>query len=153
MIANSLPSAQKNILVDEEGHARLVDFGRARVIGEAGYRTAFMAGNVPYMAPELLPFQNDEVEVDVDALFSKQSDVYAFAMSSFEVFTDEKPFQSYNVSMEYQIVPLIHRGKRPICTPYVPSLISLNASNIMQKCWAAAPESRLSAEAIVQRLL
>jgi serine/threonine protein kinase len=72
---------QKNILVDEEGHARLVDFGRARVIGEAIYRTAFMAGSAPYMPPELLP----ENDVDVDELFSKQSDVYGFAMSCFTV--------------------------------------------------------------------
>lgn len=73
---------QKNVLVDEQGHARLVDFGRARVIGEAVYRTAFMAGSAPYMAPELLPSAD---VVDMHDLFSKQSDVYAFAMSCFEV--------------------------------------------------------------------
>lgn len=35
------------------------------------------------MAPELFP--QNEHEVNVDALFSKNSDVYAFAMVCFEV--------------------------------------------------------------------
>jgi serine/threonine protein kinase len=74
---------QKNILVDEGGYARLSDFSRAKVIGEAGYATALVAGSAPYMAPELFPFT--EAEVEVDELFSKQSDVYAFAMVCFEV--------------------------------------------------------------------
>jgi len=139
----------KNILVDEEGHARLVDFGRARVIGEAGYRTAFMAGTAPYMAPELLPTNND---VDVDHLFSKQSDVYAFAMSSFEIFTGDGPFKCYNFPMDYQIVPLIQQGKKPKCTLRVQSLISRNMWKIMEDCWADKPEDRLSAEEIVRKM-
>jgi serine/threonine protein kinase len=74
-------------LVDEEGHAQLADFGHARVIGEAIDRTTFVGGSIQYMAPELLP----ENDVDVDGLFSKQSDVYAFAMSCFEVSNAAKP--------------------------------------------------------------
>jgi serine/threonine protein kinase len=74
---------QRNILVDDEEHVRLSDFGRAKVIGEAGYSTALMVGSAEYMAPELFP--SSEPDVNVDKLFSKQSDVYAFAMVCFEV--------------------------------------------------------------------
>jgi serine/threonine protein kinase len=67
---------QNNILVDEKGHAILVDFGRSKVVGEVGYSTALLAGSAAYMAPELFPTG----EVNIDELFSKESDIYAFAM-------------------------------------------------------------------------
>lgn len=68
--------------MDDEGCALLTDFGRAKIIGEKGFSTAFLAGCAQYMSPELL---TSEPEVNVDALFSRNSDVYAFAMVSFEV--------------------------------------------------------------------
>lgn len=51
---------QGNILVDVEGHVRLTDFGRAKVIGDPSYSTALLAVNAAYTAPELLP----SMEVD-----------------------------------------------------------------------------------------
>jgi serine/threonine protein kinase len=68
-------------LVDKTGHAILVDFGCSKVIAEAGYSTALLAGSAAYMAPELFPIG----EVGIDDLFSKESDVYAFGMVCFEV--------------------------------------------------------------------
>jgi serine/threonine protein kinase len=69
--------------VDEQGHAVLTDFGHAKVIGEVGYSTQRLAGSAVYMAPELFP--PSEVNVNVDDLFSKQSDVHAFGMLCYEV--------------------------------------------------------------------
>jgi serine/threonine protein kinase len=59
----------------------LIDFGRSKVIGEVGYSTALLAGSAAYMAPELFPTG----EVNIDELFSTKSDVYAFGMFCFEV--------------------------------------------------------------------
>jgi serine/threonine protein kinase len=73
---------QTNVLVNEAGHAVLTDFGRAKVIGQQVYSTPMMAGTAKYMAPELLPLSG---EVNIDELFSKKSDVYAFGMLCFEV--------------------------------------------------------------------
>jgi serine/threonine protein kinase len=67
--------------VDDSHNARLSDFGRAKVIGDAEYSTALVAGYAPYMAPELFP----EDESNVDQLFSPSSDIYAFGMLAFEV--------------------------------------------------------------------
>ena len=72
---------QNNVLVDDTHNARLYDFGRAKVIGDAEYSTALVAGCAPYMAPELFP----EDERIVDQLFSPSSDIYAFGMLAFEV--------------------------------------------------------------------
>jgi serine/threonine protein kinase len=144
----------KNILVDDEGNALLADFGRAKVIGEAGYSTALLAGSAPYMAPELFPSaEPPESEVNVDELFSKQSDVYAFAMVCFEIFTNEIPFASYHRRcLDWQVVPLIKQGKRPQNTPRVQSVISPSMWMVMEECWKQKPEARISAEEVVQRM-
>jgi len=69
-----LVQCQANVLVNEEGHAVLTGFNRAGVIGKEGYSSSLLAGSSAYMAPELL----SQTDVDVDDLFSKKSDVYAF---------------------------------------------------------------------------
>ena len=55
----------------------LTDFGRAKVIGEFGFDTQSLAGCAAYTAPELL---STDGNVNVDVLFSKKSDVYAYGM-------------------------------------------------------------------------
>jgi len=137
-----------NILV-EGGHAQLADFGRAKVIGEECYKTNLPAGFAPYMAPELLPLID---EVNVDELFSKHSDVYAFAMCCFEILTGQGPFASYKASQDYQVVLLVHQGKRPQCTIHVQSLISRKLWMVMEACWTTAPEGRPSIDKIVQAM-
>lgn len=77
---------QDNILVGNDGCARLTDFGRSKVIGEDGYSTAIVAGLAAYMAPEL--HWQTEDDVIPDKFFSTASDVYAFGMLCFEVRPD-----------------------------------------------------------------
>jgi serine/threonine protein kinase len=139
-----------NVLVDEQGRAVLADFGRAKVIGEVGYSTQILAGSAAYMAPELFP--SVEANLNVDEQFSKKSDVYAFGMLCYEVFTNEVPFACYNARMDWQIVPLIHQGKRPICTTRVQHQITMDMWRLMEACWLTARENRPSAELIVQRM-
>ena len=69
---------QGNVLISDYGHAMLTDFGRAKVLGELGFNTKTVAGSSAYMAPELTPGGDDNV--NVDKMFSKESDVYAYAM-------------------------------------------------------------------------
>jgi serine/threonine protein kinase len=141
----------KNVLVDELGHALLADFGRAKVIGEVGYSTALLAGSAPYMAPELFP--SSEPEVNVNELFSKPSDVYAFSMVCFEIFTGELPFACYRKgNLDWQVVPLICQEKRPQYTSRIEPFIFPNMWRIMENCWAAEPGERISAEQILQRI-
>jgi len=138
-----------NVLVNNAGQAVVTDFGRAKVIGAVGFSTPMLAGCAPYMAPELFPQQG---EVDIDQLFSKKSDIYAFGMLCFEVFTNEEPFACYNARLDWQVVPLIHQGKRPLCTPRVKRFISENMWMIIAACWKTEPDDRPSADQILQRL-
>jgi len=138
-----------NVLVNDEGHAVLCDFSRAKVIGEGDYSDTILAGSAAYMAPELFP---NDVNVNMDDQFWKKSDVYAFGMLCYEIFINEVPFACYNARMEWQIVPLIQQGKRPRYITQVQRQIPMDMWRLMEACWAEAPKNRPSAELIVQRM-
>jgi len=156
---------QTHVLVDEQGHAVLTGFSRAKVIGDAAYSDVLVGGAAAYMAPELFPL----TDVHVDNLFSKESDVYAFGMLCFEVshtfhrisyphnisqiLTNQEPFASYNARQVWQLVPLIHQGKRPICTSHVQRYVTRDIWAIMEACWTTVPANRPSAAQIMQRML
>jgi len=88
-----LVQCQANVLVNEEGHAVLTGFSRAGVIGKEGYSSSLLAGSSAYMAPELL----SQTDADVDDLFSKKSDVYAFGMLCFKLRFQAKPCRTYEI--------------------------------------------------------
>jgi serine/threonine protein kinase len=157
-----LSKYQNNVLVHEAEYAVLTDFGLAKVFAAAGYSEPMLAA---YMAPELFP-SND---MSVEELFSKQSDVYAFGMlcyeaslkikwksnlidSIFQLLTNNQPFACYNASLDWQIVPLIQQGKRPIYTSQVQRQISADMWRLMEACWNTLPKNRPSAQQIVERL-
>lgn len=67
-------------MVDEHGHAKLIDFGLSRLIDSVagpGLTTSTISFSIRWCAPELV--QSD------DSPTSKASDVYAFASTSLEV--------------------------------------------------------------------
>ena len=80
-------TVQGNILIDEDGVARLGDFGIAAVISdptivEQSGTTTSASGVVRYKAPELLyPLQFNLKNSNP----TKESDIYSFAMVSYEV--------------------------------------------------------------------
>jgi serine/threonine protein kinase len=151
--------------VDDFDNARLCDFGRAKVIGHAEYRTTLFAGFLPYMAPELFP----EDESNVDQLFSPSSDIYAFGMLAFEVpayvetrfpsahhnpqtFTDEVPFDTLGSKSPFWIMTRVHAGDRPSRSSDKQKRISDIMWEIMRNCWAADSKARPTAAMIVQRI-
>ena len=151
--------------MNESGHPVLTDFGRAKITGDVFYSTPLMAGTAKYMAPELLPLTD---EVDIDELFSKMSDVYAFGILCFEVshiiiitrksqshnalqiFTGEEPFACYRAQLDWQVVPFVQKGQRPLCTTRVQRCISQGMWAMMEACWRTAPEERPLIDQIVQ---
>jgi len=137
-----------NVLVDDSYNARLCDFGRAKVIGDAEYSTALVAGCAPYMAPELFP----EDERIVDQLFSPSSDIYAFGMLAFEMFTDEVPFNSLGALSQFRIMASVLRGDRPSRSSDVQRRISDTMWEIMRDSWVANPMERPTAAMILQRI-
>jgi len=127
----------------------LTDFGRAKVVGETGFTTEFCVGSAPYMAPELLP---EEENVNINNLFTRYSDIYAFGMLAFEIFTEEIPYKSMRARTQGQIMLLVHQGRRPSRTSDTQGHISDTMWEIMENSWNHEPARRPSITAVLQRI-
>jgi serine/threonine protein kinase len=83
-----------NILVDEDGNARLVDFGVARLTREDGHRTGFhtetgnLVGTFSYMSPEQADGKSGRV--------GPPTDVYQAAVVLYELLTGRLPYDIEN---------------------------------------------------------
>ncbi|MCK6577822.1 MAG: serine/threonine protein kinase [Anaerolineae bacterium] len=82
-----------NILLDQEGHALLTDFGIVKLMeaGAALTGTGAMVGTPSYMSPE----QAQSVEID------QRSDLYSLGVVGYEMLTGRQPF---NAETAMQIV-------------------------------------------------
>jgi len=85
----------RNIMINEEGNVKVMDFGLARMQGEAHItKTGTTLGTTSYMAPEQL------IGEEMDA----RSDIWAFGVVLYELFTGELPFQgAYEPAVLYAI--------------------------------------------------
>jgi serine/threonine protein kinase len=122
-----------NILIDENIHVRICDFGTA-VFEDCGTTTS--VGTFNYISPETLE----------DAPPTKKVDVFAFGMILFELLVGESVFPK-NTSV-FGITKLHGQGFRP----EIPSFVSPPIANLIKSCWAVDPEKRPSFEEIFERL-
>src|SRR5256885_1129396 len=90
-----------NVLFDEEGRAKLADFGIARVVGGDGTLTeaGTVLGTAAYISPEQA----------AGASATSASDVYAFGVLLYRMLTGRLPFASAD---PMQLVAL-HRDAEP----------------------------------------
>ncbi len=75
-----------NIVLTQSGQPKILDFGIAMLLGDAGSakltRTGMILGSLPYMAPEQLTGDAD----------SPRTDIYALGVLLFEMLTGRRPF-------------------------------------------------------------
>jgi predicted ATPase len=76
-----------NVLVDSQGHVKVLDFGLAAVksIGPGEWR----GGTPAYMAPE---------QADPEALVDLRSDLYSLGIMAYQLFSRQLPFRSDSVT-------------------------------------------------------
>jgi len=76
-----------NVLVDDEGQVKVLDFGLAAVksIGPGAWK----GGTPAYMAPE---------QADPEALVDHRSDLYSLGIMAYQLFSRQLPFRSGSVS-------------------------------------------------------
>ncbi|KAG6896478.1 hypothetical protein C0992_008014 [Termitomyces sp. T32_za158] len=137
-----------NVLVTESRRACLADFGLSYVTESGGLGgpdlSSFHAsgGTQGFEAPELA--RSDEFRR------TSASDVFAFGMVCFEMFTGEFPFGN-NRAAALSIIQGA-RPKRPTSHVHVQRGLTDTMWALMEWCWSHSPENRPSAAEILQAL-
>ncbi|KAI9002505.1 kinase-like domain-containing protein [Hyaloraphidium curvatum] len=112
-----------NVLVDENGTAKVSDFGQSKVRRAATGGSVFMGGTPPFMAPEVWKGTR-----------SRASDVYAFAMLAHELWSKgDLPFDDCGLGLhEFGERIAADPGFRPGRPDGCPEALW----RLMGRCWA-----------------
>lgn len=84
------------MIVDDEGIPQLTDFGRSKLMDHLSFAMMSCIGTIRYMAPELIDVpiedvvyvhdqENSESLDEIIPQVTRQTDIYAFAMTALEV--------------------------------------------------------------------
>ncbi|WP_096189178.1 Stk1 family PASTA domain-containing Ser/Thr kinase [Evansella halocellulosilytica] len=129
-----------NILISQDGQAKVTDFGIARAISEATItHTNSVLGSVHYLSPEQARGGN----------VTYQSDIYSLGIVMYEMLMGEVPFQgdtAVSVAIKHLQTPL------PLLKERDPSLLQ-SVENVVLKATAKDPSVRfLSADELLEDL-
>jgi serine/threonine protein kinase/Tfp pilus assembly protein PilF len=119
----------QNIMIDKEGHAKIMDFGIARSIRDKGITDAgTVIGTPAYMAPE----QAEGKEVD------QRSDIYSLGVLLYEMLTGREPFEG-DSSLS---IALKHRTEIPQKPSELDVQIPVDLDMLILKCMEKDKENR-----------
>ena len=125
-----------NIHLTPDGKAKILDFGIARSVDEAGDATATMTGGPQivgtpaYMAPEQLAGGRGD----------QRTDVYGLGLVLFEMLSGQRPFQRAGVAAHALAVLDGHAPQVRSLAPHVPALVS----DAVARALARDPDDRFA---------
>jgi serine/threonine protein kinase len=130
----------QNILIDDEGHPRLTDFGVACFADDASASGQMLAGTLAYISPEQLQGHSGG---------DSRSDIYAFGAMLYHILTGKVCFAADTVAERVQsmfsgslISPHTHNPKLP-----------RSLSIMVEQCLQVNPSSRYHTMASFQKSL
>ena len=119
----------QNIMVDEEGNARILDFGIARSLKAKGITEAgVMVGTPEYMSPE----QAEVKEVD------QRSDIYSLGVILYETVTGRVPFEGETPLG----IAMRHKSETPKDPREINTQIPEDLSRVILRCLEKDKEKR-----------
>ena len=133
-----------NCLLDQNGLLKIADFGISKN-EELQTHTATqtkgggMAGTITHMSPEAL-------DVDDEEGFTEKSDVYALAMTLYEIVSGDFPWSGKTPAQI--LTQVLVKKQRPPIPEGTPAWLG----EIMVDCWAHDPKKRPTFAEVLQRL-
>jgi hypothetical protein len=132
----------RNLLLDDEGHLRVTDFGLATIVTRGAGTRAAIAGTMGYMAPEQL----DPAWGPIDP----HTDVFGLGAVLFSILVGHVPFSGKSVTellhCMFESSPLLSlQEHRPDVAPQLDA--------ICRKCLALAPADRFATAAELAQAL
>lgn len=130
----------QNIMIDNKGNVRIMDFGIARSLySKRITRTGVSVGTPLYMSPE----QADSIGID------QRSDIYSFGIILYEMLTGQVPFEGDTPTS----IAFKHKYEKPKnpkeLNPNIPEVFN----NLVLKCIEKDPNTRYqSAEEVLLEL-
>uniref|UniRef100_A0A914D226 receptor protein-tyrosine kinase n=1 Tax=Acrobeloides nanus TaxID=290746 RepID=A0A914D226_9BILA len=129
--------AARNILLTNDFQAKISDFGLA-VVNNSGMKEPDL--------PKKLPVRWLSIEAIVEKLFSEKSDVWAFGVLMFEVFSmGQDPYAEIETG---KILRFLRNGERMSR----PELATNEMYEMMCQCWEENVETRPKFEELVAKL-
>ncbi|KZP25713.1 kinase-like protein [Athelia psychrophila] len=133
-----------NILIDDECHVRLADFGLSTFInGYMSTQSSKEHGSKRWMAPELH-------DPDIEFRRTAKSDIYSLACVFLEVHTKKHPFAEISIGKDLSVPSKVLGGQRP----QRPSaeLLPDSVWDIIQAAWAHVPTDRPTSYEILRMM-
>jgi len=134
-----------NILIGDDGRARLADFGLLRIVTDDKSDTTTTMGpsTAQWTSPELLVPQNFGLEGHA----TKESDCYALGMTIFEVLSGQTPFSDQPL---FAVTWKILEGTRPTRPEGEEGAWLTDAVwRVLEGCWRAQPGDRITINAVL----
>ena len=140
-----------NILIDQDGCARIADFGLLTIVSDSAHYTSSStpksAGTTRWMSPELL----DPVRFGrEDGRATKDSDCYALGMVILEVLSGKPPFSGDGGLV---VMRKVIEGERPGRPEGKEKMwFTDDLWEILEQCWLPQPERRPAIDAVLECL-
>ncbi|KAJ6476375.1 TKL/TKL-ccin protein kinase [Mycena sanguinolenta] len=131
-----------NILIDDEGKAKLCDFGLSSIVAEFSPSltslTSCIGGAVRWADASLYILSTEDDEVQETPVLTPRSDIYSFGSVTLEILSGRMPY--FYIKTDAQVVIEIHKGNKP--RRPAQSFVTDAQWAFIQRCWAANPEER-----------
>jgi len=132
-----------NILVSDDIHIQVCDFGLSKVVGAVTAVSQKGMGTVSWQSPEIMR----------GLTRTKASDVYAFGITIAEIVSGKLPFAECT-SIATVVDMVLHKGVRPDKAPQAgPDGESYKLLwDVAERCWEKHPTARLTMAEVVEIL-